>query len=111
MIWLGDEFTYFGMSYYLQDKIAANLYGIFDTENKNIKNFFQNQKLVNLKKLWSYQENISKMKSVPDLDYLSTFEEKYKIDIWEIAYTERYFYQKYNPYYKFSKNEILSILE
>tara|TARA_B110000014_G_scaffold264415_1_gene265779 strand:- start:90 stop:1589 length:1500 start_codon:yes stop_codon:yes gene_type:complete len=110
LLWLGDEFTYFGMANFLQNKLNCNLYGIFDTERKEIKDFFQNQKLINFSKLWSYQDHTSKIKE-PDMEYLESFEKKYKINLWDIAYSERYFYSEFNPYHKFTKNEILSIIE
>ena len=45
-----------------------------------------------------------------DKDYLEKFEKKYEINLWQLAINERFFY-KYNSYYKFSDEEILSILE
>jgi len=109
LIWLGDEFTYFGMSYFLQNQ-SYDLYGIFDTERKEIKNFFQSQQIINFSKLWSYQDHVSKIKD-PDMEYLLSFEKKYDINLWNIAYSERYFYSDFNPFHKFTKNEILSIIE
>jgi len=44
------------------------------------------------------------------LDYLINFEKKYKIDLWTIAINERMFY-RFFTFHKFSRNEILSILE
>ena len=46
----------------------------------------------------------------PDLKYLSDFEKKYDINLWELAINERIFY-RFNRIYNFSSNEILSILE
>ena len=37
-------------------------------------------------------------------------EEKYDLNLWQIAINERIF-QDYNPFYRFSRNEILSILD
>lgn len=98
------------MAYFLQNKLDCNLYGIYDTERKEIKNFFQNQQLIKFTKLWSYQDHILKIKE-PDMEYLKSFEYKYNINLWDIAYSERYFYSEFNPYHKFTKNEILSIIE
>ncbi len=110
LLWLGDEFTYFGMANFLQNKLDCNLYGIYDTERKEIKKFFQNQQLIKFSKLWSYQDHTSKIKE-PDMEYLKSFENKYNINLWDVAYSERYFYSEFNPYHKFTKNEILSIIE
>ena len=42
--------------------------------------------------------------------YLQDFEKKYKIDLWQLVFSERIFV-KYNKFYKFSEYEILSIVE
>ena len=44
------------------------------------------------------------------LEYLINFEKKYKIDLWKYAINERFFYI-HNRFYKFTKQEILLILE
>ena len=44
------------------------------------------------------------------MEYLNSFEEKYKINLWLLAINERLFYE-YNEFHKFSREEILSILE
>ena len=45
-----------------------------------------------------------------DIDFLTSFEEKYNINLWLLALNERLF-NEYNEFYKFSREEILSILE
>ena len=44
------------------------------------------------------------------MEYLKNFETKYKIDLWLLAFNDRFFY-KYNEYYTFSTQEKLKILE
>jgi hypothetical protein len=46
----------------------------------------------------------------PDLKYLSNFEKKYDLNLWELAINERIFY-RFNSVYNFSSDEILSIIE
>jgi hypothetical protein len=74
------------------------------------KIFFQNQKLVNFEKIWFLHDNIKKTSSIPDMEYLQNFEEKYQINLWKLIQNERIFLYFQN-YYKFSSNEMLNILE
>ena len=71
--------------------------------------FTKLQELVNLKKSWFYHDAINPNEQ-PDLDYLSEFETKYGINLWQLAINERIFY-RFNEFYKFTDNQILSILE
>jgi len=102
-------YLHFCLAYYLQSHLDADFFGIIDI-NSNPKKFFQNQNLVNFQKIWFFHDYIKKTQQKPDLDYLSNFEKKYKIDLWKLAINERFFYM-HNRFYKFSRQEILSILE
>jgi hypothetical protein len=97
------------LSYHLQKKIDADFYAIYDLPNKT-RTFFENQKLVNFKKTWHYHDHINFKKNKIDPEYLSNFEKKYGIELWNLAVNERLFY-RFNKFYKFSAEEILSILE
>jgi len=101
------SFLHFGIANYLS-KFNYDLFGIIDSED-SINDFLQNQKIVSFSKLWYLYENLSPKQ--PDMIYLKTIEEKYQINLWSIVYTDRYFYNKFNPFYKFQYNEILSLLE
>ena len=109
LFWIDTDFTYFGLAYYLQKKINADFFAIIDITNKT-KNFFKSQKLVNFKEIWFYFDHITKKQVKPDYNYLSTFEKKYDLNLWELATNERIFY-RFNHFYKFSSEEILLILE
>ena len=50
IVWLGSDFTQYLVSYFLQNSIDCELYAIADTTSK-IKPFFENQTLVNFKKI------------------------------------------------------------
>jgi hypothetical protein len=108
LFWCGVDFTHFCLSYYMQKKHDTEYYGIIDITNKP-KKFFQHQKLVPFKKTWYFHDHIQ-LKKKPDYEYLKYVEEKYNLDLWKIATNERMFY-KFNDFHKFSKDEILSILE
>ncbi|AJW71808.1 hypothetical protein [Nitrosopumilus adriaticus] len=100
---------HFCLAYYLQPHFDGNFFGLIDINSKP-KKFFEEQKLVNFKKNWFLHDHIKKTLQEPDLNYLSNFEKKYKIDLWKHVINERFFYL-HNRFYNFSKNEILSILE
>ena len=105
---IDNWFIHFGIAKHLQSH-DFDLYAIIDTDNK-AKKFFEEQDIVKFSNKWFFSDHVSTKSPKPDLDYLTRFEKKYEIDIWEIAFTDRSFYQ-YNPNYKFSHDEILSIIE
>jgi len=109
LFFLDGFYLHYCLAYYLQSSLDANFFGIIDINSKP-KKFFQNQSLVDFKKIWFFHDNISKTQLEPDLDYLLDFEKKYGINLWKLAINERFFY-KHNRFYKFEKQEILSILE
>lgn len=108
IFWLSPDLTFFCLSYYLKKKFDCELYGIVDITDRP-KTFFENQTLVNFKKLWFFHDNIN-IKNKIDYDYFSYFEKKYKINLWKLAINERIFYRFYD-FHKFTTTEILSILE
>lgn len=98
----------FGIAKFIQDEYKADLFAIVDVTNKP-KKFFQQQKIVDFKKIWFYHDHITTNKKA-DLSYLKSIEEKYNINLWLLAYNERIFYN-FNEFYKFNVEEIFSILE
>jgi hypothetical protein len=107
--WQSRELIWFGIAKYFQENYDSENYAIIEIKDEP-KKFFQEQKIVDFKKEWYFYDEISNLNEKPDLDYLQKIEEKYKINLWIIAYGERLFH-KYNKYYKFSDNEILLLLE
>jgi len=102
-------FLNFGIAKFFQENHNHELYAIIDVADK-AKKFFQNQKIVNYKKTWYFMDHIKKTNAPPDIEYLSSIEKKYKINLWSIAFTDREFYL-YGTVHKFTEQEILSILE
>jgi len=102
-------FFHYGIAKYIQEKSDYELYSIIEAEDK-AKKFFNNQQIVNFKKIWQYIDNVCIKNKKPDFNYLKKFEDKYGIDLWKIAYSERVFYQ-YNRFHKFNEQEILTIIE
>lgn len=109
LFWFGVEFTHFCLSNNLQQKYDADFYSIIDITSKTRK-FFENQKIVDFKKIWFFFDYVKKQTKKPDFEYLKNFEEKYKINLWKLAINERIFYKFYD-FHRFSNNEIYSILE
>ena len=109
IIFWHHDFLTFSLANSLQKKINGEFYVIFDVTDRQ-KPFFQKQKIVDFKKIWFFHDSISKPGKKVDMEYLNSFEEKYKINLWLLAINERLFYE-YNEFHKFSREEILSILE
>ena len=109
IFWEHGGFLTFLLSNALQKKIDGEFYAVFDVTDRK-KPFYQNQKLVDFKKIWFFHDGISKPRKKVDTDFLTSFEEKYNINLWLLALNERLF-NEYNEFYKFSREEILSILE
>jgi hypothetical protein len=108
LFWVDSFLLHYCLAYFIQQKSNYEISAIVDVTNK-AKSFFENQKLVNFEKKWFYHDFID-FKKEPNSNYLQTFEEKYQINLWNVALNERVFY-KYNSYYKFKDKEILSFLE
>ena len=108
IIFWHQDFLTFLLANSLQKKINGEFYAIFDVPDRQ-KLFFQKQKLVDFKKIWFFHDSISKPGKKVDMEYLNSFEEKYNINLWLLALNERLF-NEYNEFYKFSREEILSIL-
>lgn len=109
LFWIYGSFLHFSLAYYLQSQLNANFFGVIDINSKP-KRFFQEQTLVKFQKTWFYHDYIKKIQYEPDLQYLRNFEKSYDVDLWKLALNERFFYL-HNRFYKFTKQEILSILE
>jgi hypothetical protein len=109
LFWLDADLTHFGIANSLQKKYDCELFAIIDITNKP-KRFFETQSIVKFKRTWFYHDHVIDHDDKVNIEYLSSFEKKYNINLWQIAYNERIFYQ-FNEYYKFSEHEVLKILE
>ena len=109
LFWLDAEPTAFCIAYYLKKIHDTDFFTLVDVTNRQ-KSFFQSQKLVEFKKTWFYHDVMNQeIKSEPD--YLKSFEEKYDIDLWQLAKNDRIFIDYYNTFYKFSDHEVSKIME
>jgi hypothetical protein len=107
-IWIDSNLLSFCTAYYLQQKYDCELFAIIDVTNKS-KQFFVEQSLVKFSKIWFYHDFIKKNYN-HDREYLENFEKNFQINLWELSQNERIF-NSYNENYRFSSDEILSILD
>tara|TARA_B110000438_G_scaffold302854_1_gene361977 strand:+ start:3029 stop:4525 length:1497 start_codon:yes stop_codon:yes gene_type:complete len=110
LVWIGGDLFNFPLTYYLKKKCDLEIYAIADV-TLHLKKYLENQKLIKFNNLWFFQESASLNLKNPDLSYLKEIEKKFDLNLWELINTERYFDPKINTYHKFSKEEILCILE
>ena len=109
LFWIDQGLLHFGLAKFIQENLDCEIYSIFEVTEK-VKKFFQNQKIVNFEKKWFYHDYLQNIDTKPDLDYVSKIEKQYGINLWKLAINERLFY-RFNNFYNFKENEILSILE
>ena len=109
LFWIDQALLHYGLAKFIQENLDCKMYSIFEV-TENAKKFFNNQNIVNFEKSWFFHDNILKGSSDLDLDYLEKIEKKYNLDLQLIAFNDRIFYN-FNSYYKFSRNEILRILQ
>ncbi len=107
--WIDSHFVHYFLAKSIQEKINCKIYSCFEITDKP-KKYFEKQNLVNFEQYWFFFDHIKKSDEKPDLEYLKKFEDKYKINLWLIAFNDRFFY-RYNPFYNFSTTEKLKILE
>ena len=77
IFWESGGFLTFLIANSLQKKIDSEFYAVFDITDRK-KPFYQNQKLVDFKKIWFFHDYIAKPRKKADIEYLNSFEEKYK---------------------------------
>ncbi len=107
--WLDTTLLHFCLGHFIEQKIDCENFAIIDIPEKP-RDFFKSQNFLNLKKSWFFHDYIDVTKSKPDLEYISKFEKKYDINLWKLALNDRLFF-RFNKFYKFSRDEILSIIE
>ncbi len=109
LIWINVDMVHFGLARYIQQKFNYKSSAIIDIQDV-AKDFFLEQKLVAFEKTWYYRDIIKIKNKKPDIAYLENFEKKYKINLWEIVYSETIFFDDIR-FHTFSYDEILSVIE
>jgi len=108
LFYLDDSFYHFGIAHKLSEKFSE-IYAIIDS-NYHAAEFLENQSLVQFRKIFNLRKEPYNLKKNPDINYLKKFEEKYGINIWQLAYGDGKLV-KTNPFYRFNPQEILCIFE
>ncbi len=109
LFWIDSSLYNFFNAKFIHENLDCEIFAIYDITN-NPKSYFKSQKIVNFTNTWFFHDEIKKPLKNPDEDYLNSFEQKFKINLWKLAYNERNFY-KFNKFYNFSSDQVLSILE
>ena len=110
LYWLDRNFIIFATANKIQEKVDVEKYAIID-DVEDQKEFYTNQSLINFKKMWHFTDFVQVKSTKPDIKLLKNFEQKYSINFWHTAYTERLFYSKINLYTKFDKTQILFLFQ
>lgn len=109
LFWYSGDFTQYLVSTQIKNFLEdSKLYAIIDVPDK-LRDFYINQSFAKLENFWFLHDNIQST-NLPNLEFLKYIEEKYQIHLWNLIVNERIFYRFYDIY-KFSYNEILSIVE
>lgn len=111
LLWLDfDAYSYvnFGIANSLSKNNEFTFIGIVTT--KQDISFFKNQNILKFEKLFYYPECYVN-KSKINIKNIRSLEKKYNLNLWLDIFSERSFYKYWTDFYKFSKNEILSIIE
>ena len=111
LLWLdGGPYSYLnlGIATSLSKFKNFNFYGVVAT-NQDIS-FFTAQKFIQFNDLVYYPDCYIK-KSSYDLEYLKEVEKKFELNLWLDVYSERFFHKHRTHFHKFSKDEILIIVE
>ena len=111
IVWLdfnGYAYVNFAIILALSKLNKFNLIGIVASKSDLI--FFQTQKIITFKKLIYFPECYDN-KSSYNIENLKSFEKKYELNLWLDVFSERYFYRFWNDFHKFTKDEILTILD
>ena len=82
LCWLENFSTHFAIMKGISDKTDYEIYGIINVNEE--KKFYEQQKFIKFKKSWYFRDCFNKSIEKPDLDYLTKFEDRYKINIWRI---------------------------
>lgn len=108
LVWLDANLTQFGIIAKLEKILDSELYAIVDAGKQ--REFYEKQNFVNFKKIWFLQDYLEEKRTKVDLNNLKIFEEKYKVNLWDLAYSDPVL-NEHNKFYNFSYEEILSIFE
>ena len=110
LFWIDNTYVNFFLAKKIQDSLSAeSLHAIYEISNKP-KSYFKNQKFVNFQSSYFYFDEFNDLKSEPDMEYLQSKENEYKINFMKLLLTDRHLYN-FNDFYNFSEKEVLEYLK
>ena len=110
LFWIDNTYVNFFLAKKIQDSLSAeSLHAIYEISDKPTS-YFRNQKFVNFQSSYFYFDEFNDLKSEPDMEYLQSKENEYKINFMKLLLTDRHLYN-FNDFYNFSEKEVLRILE
>ena len=109
LVWNDVNLLFYGIACVFNNNKNYEVSVIHDLTD-DLKQIFKNRKKNIFHNEWYFWNEISWENKKPDIEYLKKIEENYKIKIWMDIANERLF-DKWNIYYKFSYEQILSIIE
>jgi hypothetical protein len=109
LFWLENYSIHFGIAQSIQQKYDCELFALISCSPKQ-KSFFNNQKLINFKNKWFVRDYVNLKNYKTTMKNLQKLENSLNISLSKIIYGDRLFY-KFNKYYSFTDEEILSIIE
>ena len=88
LFWIDPLFIQFAIAKFLDEKIDAEFFAIYDFPSPLLKQSFENQEIIPFKKSWFFWDHVSSKPAKIDLNYLKHFEEKFNItlDIDDVVY-------------------------
>lgn len=102
------SYVNFGIINELSKLKKYDFVGIVTTEQD--VNFFQKQKMIGFKEILYYPDCYIGKKNF-SLSHLRKIEDDLELDLWKEIFSERSFYKFWTYFHKFSREEILSIVE
>jgi len=111
IVWLDRgpyAYVNLGVASSLSKLAKFDFFGIVATQQD--VSFLNNQKIVPFREIIYYPDCYLK-KSSFDINYLKESEKKFDLNLWLDVYSERVFYKHRTHFHKFSKSEILIIVE
>jgi hypothetical protein len=110
LFFINDDLLYFCLANFIKKQSEFKIHAIADvTVGK--KKFLESQSFLKFDSISFFHDYASKKLKNPDMEYLKQIEKKYDINLWNLAINERYFSKDVDFFHKFTKEEILCILE
>ena len=88
LFWLEPHSVHFGIAKALSEQYDCISYGLIACSPKQ-KDFLNNQKLINFKKMWFLRDHVKLHKKKLNFEKLKLLEEKFSLSLQKIVYADR----------------------